>query len=147
MDLIPKENLARFESLVAIAFADGVLDPIEEEFLKQKQKDLNISDSCYKEVVSQGKANKLNIPSSYEDKEEQLIDMIEMAMIDGRLDPQEYTFILIVAELLDFSRNEVDALFKLSTPVRPEAYFKMIGLDIEQVVNSTLNMRTELLSA
>lgn len=141
-----RKELSRFKNMVAVVFADGKLDEMEKSYLFQKKRELDISDEEYEALIENGRKNNLQVPESEDDRLAQLIDMIDVAMIDGSLDAQEYALIVMVGEILDFNLAEVNMMFKLSFGIIPEDYFRESKkLDISNFLENAREIRNELL--
>jgi uncharacterized tellurite resistance protein B-like protein len=82
-------RLSHLKNLMIIALADGVLDPMEKEFIIEKASMLGIEEKELKEMFKEAlNFNQKTIQTSVR-KEEQMADAILMAVLDGYLHENE----------------------------------------------------------
>jgi len=103
-----------FSNLVTVAYADGVLNEDEKEFLKERAADYGLSKKEVDEVISKVDILKFMVPLNEEEKEEQLSDIVYMSMIDGEVHEKEYEICLTIAKRLDFKQKDLDHIIKLT---------------------------------
>lgn len=109
-----KKNISRFYSLIAIAFADGVIHENERTFLYLKGKDYNLSTEEIDLAIEHAGDLKFEIPEGEEERETFLTEIVYMAMIDGDVHPTERQFCMKVAEKLDFSDEDLEVVITLA---------------------------------
>ena len=107
-------DIEHFANLVAIAYADGVLDDEEKHFLTERAEDYGLSVSEVQSVVDKAEELKFIVPLNQEEKEDQLADIVYMAMIDGEVHKKEYELCLSIAEKLNFGQKELDHVIELT---------------------------------
>lgn len=108
-------KLEHYKNLVAVAFADGHFDEHELEFLSEKALEYGLSKKQVDEVMAKKDMLEFVVPFNQVDKEEQLTDVIYMAMVDGQVHEKEYGLCLAIAEKLDFEKNYLDQTIALVT--------------------------------
>lgn len=102
------------KNLVAIACADGVVEPSEMAILKEAAEDVGISESELEILIEHSDTFKHLIPESEEDREMQLAQMISLAIADGEFSIEEYNLCKVVAERLGFTEKELKMIIRLS---------------------------------
>lgn len=107
-------HLDHFKNLVAVAFADGVLDQKELEILGDKATDYGIDADLVQEVLDNAHNLVFEVPLNKFDKEEQLADVVYMAMIDGKVHEKEYELCLRISERLDMDKTYLDKIIELT---------------------------------
>ncbi len=107
-------KLEHFQNLVAVAYADGRLDIKEAEFLAQKAEEYNIKKELVDKIIDNAERLEFIVPANNIEKMNQLTDSVYMAMIDGEVDDREYDLCLIIAKKLDFDKNYLDEIIKLT---------------------------------
>lgn len=108
-------KLEHYKNLVAVAYADGHFDEHELEFLSEKALEYGLSNKQVDEVMAKKNMLEFVVPFNKEGKEEQLTDVIYMAMVDGQVHEKEYGLCLAIAEKLDFEKNYLDQTIELIT--------------------------------
>ncbi len=103
-----------FSNLIAVAFADGVLHEKELNLLKDKAEEFNVSKEDVQKLMDNAQNLIFDIPLNFEDKEQQLIDVVLMTMVDGIVHPKEYALCLKIAKKMDFDENYLDHIIKLA---------------------------------
>jgi len=114
-------KIEHFQNLVAVAFADGILDEDEEDFLLDKAEDADINPEEAEKIIKNADQLQFMVPMNSEDREDQLADIVFMAMIDGEIHQKEYDLCLNIAERLDMSKNDLDEAIKLTKKLWGEA--------------------------
>ncbi len=109
-----KVKIEHFKNLVAVAFADGVLDEIENDFLLEKAEEIGLPNNEVKEIINSAEKLIFMVPINQENKEDQLADIVFMAMIDGHVHDKEYDLCLQIADKLGLSKNYLDQIIKLT---------------------------------
>ncbi|MFC2123964.1 hypothetical protein ACFLU5_04055 [Bacteroidota bacterium] len=109
-----KRKIDYFKNIIAVAYADGNLDPFEKEFLIEKAQDLDIPienvDDLIKEVEQIAKV----IPVEGFPKEEQLADAITTALLDGEIDDKEIKICMEIGIALGFEEQYIHNLIENS---------------------------------
>lgn len=107
-------RIQHFKNLVAIASADGVMDADEKDFLIEKAEELGIPKEEVDEIMNNLDGLEFEVPQDMEDKEDQLADIVFMAMIDGEIHDTEYNLCLKIADKLGLKKEDVDEVINLT---------------------------------
>lgn len=114
MDSEKKIKLEHFENLVAVAYADEHIAEEEIELLAENAADYGLSKDDIQAVLERASQLKFIIPQNSEDREQQLIDSIHMAMSDGEVHEKEYALCLQIARKLDFDEHYLNEIIALT---------------------------------
>ena len=102
-----RNKIDYFKNIIAVAYADGIYDPLEKEFLLEKAQELDIPidnvDSLMKEVQQLAQI----IPVEGFPKEEQLADAITTAVIDGEIHDNEIVVCMEIGKALGFEEQYI----------------------------------------
>ena len=109
-----EKRLIHLKNLMTIAFADGVLDPMEEEFIIEKASILGIEEKELNEMFKEALNLKHKIVQTSVRKEEQMADAILMAVLDGYLHENEQKILHELGRTLGFSKIYVDEIIQKS---------------------------------
>ncbi len=109
-----KIKIEHFKNLVAVAFSDDYLDKIEAEFLADKAKELGLAQDIVNGLIKNPDQLLYVVPENMVDKENQLSDIVYIAIIDGVLRPKEYELCVAIAEKLGFNKEYVDEVITLT---------------------------------
>lgn len=109
-----KIKVEHFKNLVAVAYSDGFYDEIERDFLAQKAIEYGLSTQMVSTILSNAENLQFIVPENSIDSEDQLSDIVYMAIIDGVLRKDEYQLCLNIAERLGFSKSHVDKVIEIS---------------------------------
>lgn len=109
-----KVKIEHFQNLVAVAFADGVLDEDEEDFLLDKAEEADIDIEEAERIIKNADQLKFMVPMNAVDKEDQLADVVFMAMIDGEIHQKEYDLCLNIANRLDMTEKDLGEAISLT---------------------------------
>jgi uncharacterized tellurite resistance protein B-like protein len=107
-------KIEHFKNLVAIAVADGYLDESEKEFLAEKAEESGLDPKEVKEIMDQAHELQFIVPMNMVDREDQLADIVYMAMIDGEVHEKEYNLCVGIAEKLGLKKEDVDHVINLT---------------------------------
>jgi tellurite resistance protein len=107
-------KLEHFSNLVAVAHSDGFLDNEEKDFLAERAEEYGLSQEEVQEVMNKAEELKFIVPLNFEEKEDQLADIVYMAMIDGVVHEKEYELCLSIAQKLDFEQADLDHVIELT---------------------------------
>lgn len=114
MSTHPEVNLIHFQNLIAVAFADGTLDEEEEEFLYEMAEDFDIDVEEVKKMIANADQLEFIVPENQDEREEQLVNIVFMSMLDGEIHENEYEMCLHVAEKLELTKKELDEAISLT---------------------------------
>ena len=107
-------RLRHLKNLVMIAMADGILDPMEREFILERASQLEISKKDLDQIIDDAVDAKNDLLKNTLDREEQLADAALMAVIDGEIHENEIKYIRSLGRILDFKDEYIDEILKKS---------------------------------
>lgn len=107
-------KLEHFSNLVAVAYADGYLDKEEKGFLSERAEDYGLAHDDVQSIINKADELKFIVPLNQEEREDQLTDIVYMAMIDGQVHQKEYKLCLSIAKKLEFKKAELDHVIELT---------------------------------
>jgi uncharacterized tellurite resistance protein B-like protein len=102
-----------FANLVAIAYADDILDDYEKSFLSERAEEIGLNTDEVRSMLSNADELKVTVPLNQEEVEEQIADIVYMIMVDGEIHEKEYKLCLSIAKKLDYSQTELDHMIEL----------------------------------
>lgn len=103
-------KLEHFRNLVSLSAADGNIKDSERIALSQIAFAREIPLERLNIMLLKASEYAYLIPQNQKDRETQLREMIDLALIDGELSPAEVELINMVGEKLGFSKSEVDQI-------------------------------------
>lgn len=106
-------TLEYFKNLIAIAAADGKLEDAEKRFLLAKAQEFNLPTEQVSDFIQHADQLDFVIPKDRLNREEHLTDIVIMSMVDGELRKEEYDLCITIAEKLELSSKDVDAIVSL----------------------------------
>ncbi|GAA4280090.1 TerB family tellurite resistance protein [Gaetbulibacter aestuarii] len=77
-----ERNEDHFAAIVRVAMDDGIITPDEQAFLDRLARNLDISESDYKEILKDYNSHPINPPVSYDNRLERLYDLVRMVHVD-----------------------------------------------------------------
>jgi len=107
-------KLQHLKNLVMIAMADGILDPMEHEFILEKASQLEISKKELNKIIKEAEEATNSIQQNTLDRDEQLADAILMAVIDGDIHKNEVKVIRELGRILGFTEKYIDEILQKS---------------------------------
>jgi len=105
---------AQLHNLVALATADGHLDNREMDILRNVADSVDVSEEELQDMIARREEFVELIPLSEKDRENQLIQMITLAIVDEKFTEDEYALCKTVAFRLGFSEEELQMIINLS---------------------------------
>lgn len=105
-------KLEHFRNLVALSAADGRIEEIERSTLLRIATNQHIPADRVNVMLSRAGEYAYLIPQNVKERESQLQEMIDLALIDGVLDEAELALIRMVAEKLQFTREELNDILR-----------------------------------
>ncbi|MBK5970399.1 MULTISPECIES: TMEM43 family protein [Thiorhodovibrio] len=96
-----------FIELAKLVFSDGKLDPKEEEFLRRWSRKQGWDDGRFLDMLNKAKTMSDSGPPSRTASEEQLKNLIRLALADGHLSRSELNSIQHAAKRLGFDRGRI----------------------------------------
>lgn len=77
-----KRNESHFAAIVRVAMDDEIITPEEKNFLDRLARNLDISETDYKDILKNYKNHPINPPVSYDRRLERLYDLVRMVYVD-----------------------------------------------------------------
>jgi uncharacterized tellurite resistance protein B-like protein len=105
-------KIEHFRNLVSLIAADGKIEDIERMTLSKIAFQRGIPVDRFKVMLEKANEYKYLIPQNHHDREQQLQEMIQVALVDGDFSKAELDLILMVGEKLGFTKPELDAIIK-----------------------------------
>jgi uncharacterized membrane protein YebE (DUF533 family) len=109
-----KIKIEHFKNMVAVAFSDGYFDEVESDFLAHKAKEFGLPEEIIDSIIEEASKLPFIVPENQIDRENQLADIVYIAIIDGEIRIQEYKLCLNIAEKLGFDKSYVDEVINLT---------------------------------
>ncbi|MBT1690176.1 tellurite resistance TerB family protein [Dawidia soli] len=114
-------KLAHFRNLISLSAADGKIEELERVALAKIAYEKGIPLDRLNLMLDRADEYKFLIPLDDSEKEKQLADMIELALVDGEFAPAERELINIVGEKLGVSKEALDKLIDTVTAAYRQA--------------------------
>lgn len=102
------QKLEHFRNLVSLAAADGKIEHMERVTLSKIAYDRGIPMDRMNVMLSHANEYQYLIPQNHEEKDDQLEDMINFALVDGDFANAEKELIMLVGERLGYSKSEIN---------------------------------------
>lgn len=83
-----QRNMDHFAAIVRVAMEDGVISTAEKAFLDRLARNLDVSETRYKEILKDYMSHPINPPTSYDMRLERLYDLARMVYIDHEMDDE-----------------------------------------------------------
>ena len=103
-------KLEHFRNLVSLSAADGKIEEVERVALAKIAYENGIALDRLNFMLTRANEYTYLIPQNSVEREKQLEQMLDLAMVDGDFAPAERDLIAAVAHKLGFSRQELDAI-------------------------------------
>lgn len=107
-----KENkqlkLEHYKNLVAIAYADGYFDDDERSYLIEKALEFGIPFEKAETVIENASDIEFTTPKTLAEKEDQLADLVCLAVIDGDVHEKEYNLCLSLTKKFGLGKKDLD---------------------------------------
>lgn len=100
-------------NLIAMAMADGTLDPEEEKFLYRVGSRYGLKDRQITLLINSDKSFTLYIPETHEQKMDQLYDLMQMIYADGIVHGKEVELCEEVVSRFGFAQEMVPWLLEI----------------------------------
>ena len=84
-----KQDRSHFRNMVLIAKADGVITEDERNLLHKMGQSLSLSEEQVAEIIKNPSKLSIVPPVSREERFEQMIELVRMVQIDGKIDDKE----------------------------------------------------------
>ena len=105
-------RLEHFRNLVSLIAADGKIHDVERVALSKIAFARGIPLDRFNVMLQKADEYKYLIPQNHIDREKQLDEMIEVALVDGDFAGPELDLITMVSEKLGFTRDELDTIIR-----------------------------------
>lgn len=123
-----KQDRSHFRNMVLIAKADGVITEDERNLLHKMGNSLSLSEEQVAEIIKN--PNKLSIvpPVSREERFEQMIELVRVVQVDGKIDDKEMDVLSRVAVGIGYEDlDDVDVESILAMIIRGEDTETILG--------------------
>ncbi|HYF69694.1 MAG TPA: TerB family tellurite resistance protein [Ohtaekwangia sp.] len=108
-------KLAHFRNLVSLSAADGKIEDVERVALSKIAYEQGIPLDRLNVMLSKASEYVYLIPQNQEEREKQLQQMIDLALVDGHFAPAEIELINMVGGKLGFNENELTQILESHT--------------------------------
>jgi tellurite resistance protein len=105
-------KLEHFRNLVSLSAIDGKIEEVERVALSKIAFEQGLPLDRLNLMLNRASEYIYLIPQNNEEKEQQLEEMISLALVDGDFAPAELELIEMVAEKLGFSQKELDQILE-----------------------------------
>ena len=105
-------KIEHFRNLVSLIAADGKIEEIERVTLSKIAFSRGIPLDRFNVMLSKAHEYKYLIPQNHHEKELQLEEMINVALVDGDFSNKELELIIMVGEKLGFSKAELEKIIE-----------------------------------
>lgn len=109
-----QEQINKFTNLILVAHADNMIDEDEIDFLMEKAKELGIPTDEANRFISQVATLEFTIPRDEEEKEDHLVDIVHLSLIDGELHEREYKLCYSLARRIGFTEDDLNKAIELA---------------------------------
>lgn len=116
-----KQDRSHFRNMVLIAKADGVISEEEISLLNKIGQKISLSDEQIEAILKSPEKLAINPPASRVERFEQIVELIQMVQVDGKVDDREMKVLSRVAVGIGYkSIDDVDVESILALIVRGE---------------------------
>ena len=107
------------QSVVCMVAIDGKIDPKEHKFLSDLCQRLNVSNDMLAKFIEQATQGqrKVKVPESQTEKIELLSLLVQAAIVDGVVAPQEYKILQTMAEKMHIEPQKLQQLIEVYLPM------------------------------
>ena len=102
-----KRNEDHFAAIVRVAMDDGIISEEEKAFLDRLARNLDISETEYKQILKDYQSHPINPPHSYDRRLERLYDLSRMVYVDHIKGDHEEFILRKIGIGLGFSPDNV----------------------------------------
>jgi uncharacterized tellurite resistance protein B-like protein len=100
-------KIEHFRNLVSLIAADGRIDEVEKVALSKIAYDRGIPLDRFNVMLEKAHEYRYLIPQNMEQREKQLEEMIDIALVDGEFAHAELELITMVSEKLGFTKEQL----------------------------------------
>ena len=116
-----RQDRSHLRNMVAIAKADGVITDEERELLYEIGRKISLSDEQIKSIINSPEDLAITPPVSGDERFEQIVELIQMVQVDGKIDEKETNLLEKVAVGIGYKDlDEVDVESILALIIRGE---------------------------
>lgn len=108
-------KLEHFRNLVSLSAADGKIEEVERVALMKIAYEQGIPLERMNIMLSRATEYIYLIPQNHQERETQLEEMLDLALVDGYFAPAERELIAMVGEKLGFTKEELDHIITTHT--------------------------------
>lgn len=108
--MIDNVKLEHFRNLVSLSAADGKIEESERVALAKIAYEHGIPLDRLNVMLQRADEYRFLIPQNVSDREMQMQQMIDLALVDGDFAPAELDLIVMVGEKLGFRKAEIDEI-------------------------------------
>jgi len=108
-------EIEHFRNLISLSVADGKIEESEKVALAKIAFERGIPYERMSIMLKHASEYTYLIPQNMIEREKQLTEMIQFAMVDGEFAKAEYDLIKTVAEKLGFSQQELEQYIKANS--------------------------------
>jgi uncharacterized tellurite resistance protein B-like protein len=105
-------KLEHFRNLVSLSAVDGKIEDVERVALSKIAYDQGIPLDRLNVMLQRAQEYIYLIPQNQQERETQLNEMLELALIDGEFAKAEWELISMVGEKLGFTKDELDSIIQ-----------------------------------
>jgi tellurite resistance protein len=110
--MVDPVKLEHFRNLVSLSAADGKIEDAEKESLTRVASSLGIPDERLQVMLLHAHEYIYLIPQNNKDREKQLEEMIDIALVDGNFSRAERELIKSIAHKLGFTHEEAEGMIE-----------------------------------
>ncbi|MEM6684999.1 MAG: TerB family tellurite resistance protein [Bacteroidota bacterium] len=129
-----KRNQSHFAAIVRVAMSDDVITDEEKAFLDRMARNLDVSESDYKQILKEYRAHPVNPPIMYSERLSRLFDLSRMVYADDELGPKQTVILERLGIGLGFSPENV------SYVVHKALLLVSKGVDLDEFKEEIKNM-------
>lgn len=108
--MVDPVKLEHFRNLVSLSAADGKIEDSERESLVRIATSLRIPSDRLEVMLAHASEYVYLVPQNNKDRETQLAEMIDIALVDGECSRPERELIAYVAHKLGFTHREAETI-------------------------------------
>jgi len=108
--MVDPVKLEHFRNLVSLSVADGKIEEVEKRSLTRIATSLGIPGDRLQVMLSHAHEYIYLVPQNTKDREKQLQEMIDIALVDGDFARSERELIKSIAHKLGFTHTEAEAI-------------------------------------
>ena len=113
-------KLAHFRNLISISAADGKIEELERVALSKIAYENGIPIDRLNVMLQRANEYQYIVPQDTSEKEKQLTDMVQLALVDGEFSPAERELINVVSEKLGLTQSALEKLIDAAVAANQE---------------------------